>query len=171
MLPDIKEQTEFTDKINECRGIIHKICNLYANTAADREDLFQEIVIQLWKAWPRFRGDSKFSTWLYRVAINTAISDLRRQKTKVELSFPEYIPNEPIDKISDTETDEKIKQMYAAIAELNEIDRALVMLYLDDNSYEEIEAILGINQNTLRVKMNRAKEKLRQLTKNNFYGT
>jgi RNA polymerase sigma-70 factor (ECF subfamily) len=164
-------QTGFTEKINECKGIIYKICHLYASAPADQEDLFQEIVIQLWKGWPRFRGDSKFSTWLYRVALNTAISDVRKQKRTIELSFPEFIPAESPDPGNDNEKEEKLKQMYKAIAQLNEVDRAVVLLYLDDNSYEEIEEILGINQISLRVKMNRAKEKLRQLTKNEMYGT
>lgn len=163
-------QAEFTERINECRGIIYKICNLYTQGPADREDLFQEIVIQLWKAWPRFRGDSKFSTWLYRVALNTAISDLRKQKRQVELSFPEFIPREPAETYHESDREEQLKNLYAVIARLNEIDRAVVMLYLEDNSYEEMETILGISQNTLRVKMNRIKEKLRQLTKNEVYG-
>jgi len=169
-LPEKNNQAEFTEKINECRGIIYKICHLYAIAPVDREDLFQEIVIQLWKGWPRFRGDSKFSTWLYRVALNTAISDIRKQKRKIELNFPEYIPIEPHDLGNENEKDEKLEQMYKAIAQLNEVDRAVVMLYLEDKSYEEMEVILGINQINLRVKINRAKEKLRQLTKTEIYG-
>lgn len=166
-----KTQEEFIKHINDCTGIIYKICNLYTATATDKEDLFQEIVIQLWKAYPKFRGDSKFSTWLYRVALNTAISDLRKQKTKVDLSFPEFIPKDRADIKEDIEKEEKLKELYKAISQLNEIDRAVVMLYLDDYSYEEMESILGINQGTLRVKINRIKEKLRQLTKTEMYGT
>jgi RNA polymerase sigma-70 factor (ECF subfamily) len=170
-LPEKNIQAEFTERINECKGIIYKICNLYASAPVDQEDLFQEIVMQLWKGWPRFRGDSKFSTWLYRVALNTAISDVQKQKRAVELSFPEFIPSEQLDPGTDYEKEEKMERMYKAIAQLNEIDRAVVMLYLEDNSYEEMEEILGINQLSLRVKMNRAKEKLRQLTKTEKYGT
>lgn len=170
-MPDQQLQEKFIGYINECTGIIYKICNLYTVSTADREDLYQEIVIQLWKAFPRFRGDSKFSTWLYRVALNTAITDLRKQKRKVDLSFPEFIPRESADIKEGTEKEEKLKLLYEAIAQLNEIDRAVVMLYLDDTNYEEMESILGINQGTLRVKMNRIKEKLRQLTKTEVYGT
>lgn len=170
-MPDQQTQENFIQHINDCTGIIYKICNLYTSTAADKEDLFQEIVIQLWKAYPKFRGDSKFSTWLYRVALNTAISDLRKQKTKIDLSFPEFIPKDRADISEDFEKEEKLKEIYKAISQLNEIDRAVVMLYLEDNSYEEMESILGINQGTLRVKMNRIKEKLRQLTKTEMYGT
>lgn len=160
------QQTDFLNRINECKGIIYKICNLYANTHVDREDLFQEIVTQLWKAYGKFRGDSKFSTWLYRVALNTAISGLRFQKTKVELRFPENVSDNIREHEKDRGEEEQLKIMYDAIAKLNEIDKAIIMLYLDERSYEEMESILGISQNTLRVKMNRAKEKLRQLTKN-----
>lgn len=170
-MPNQKTQEEFIKHINDCTGIIYKICNLYTSSATDKEDLFQEIVIQLWKAYPKFRGDSKFSTWLYRVALNTAISDLRKQKRTVDLSFPEFIPMDLADKNAESDKEEKLKQLYAAIALLNEIDRAVVMLYLDDTSYDEMESILGINQGTLRVKMNRIKEKLRQLTKIEVYGT
>jgi RNA polymerase sigma-70 factor (ECF subfamily) len=144
---------------------------VYAFSSSDKEDMFQEIVIQLWKAYPKFRGDSKFSTWLYRVALNTAISDLRKQKRKVDLSFPEFIPMEKADIKEENEKEEKLKLLYEAIAQLNEIDRAVVMLYLDDTGYDEMESILGISQGTLRVKMNRIKEKLRQLTKTELYGT
>lgn len=166
-----KTQEEFIVHINNCSGIIYKICNVYAFSSADKEDLFQEIVVQLWKAFPKFRGDSKFSTWLYRVALNTAISDLRKQKRKVDLSFPEFIPRDSADIKDENEKEEKLKFLYVAIAQLNEIDRAVVMLYLDDTSYEEMESILGISQGTLRVKMNRIKEKLRHLTKTELYGT
>ena len=168
-MPDQQTQEKFITHINDCRGIIYKICNLYTDTVADREDLFQEIVIQLWKAFPKFRSESKFSTWLYRVALNTAISDLRKQKRNVELSFPEFIPLDKADVKEESEKEEKLKQLYEAISQLNEIDKAVVLLYLDENSYEEMESILGISNNTLRVKMNRIKEKLRQLTKTEMY--
>lgn len=170
-MPQPAAHEEFIRLINNCTGIIYKVCALYASTAADREDLFQEIVIQLWKAFPKFRGDAKFSTWLYRVALNTAISDLRKQNRTVELSFPEFIPREMTDINESSEKEEQLRQMYAAISRLSEIDRAVVMLYLEDKSYEEMEEILGVNQNNLRVKMNRIKEKLRQLTKTEVYGT
>ncbi len=134
-----KTQEEFIAHINDCSGIIYKICNLYTSSPADKEDLFQEIVIQLWKAYPKFRGDSKFSTWLYRVALNTAISDLRKQKRNVDLSFPEFIPRDSADIKEEIEKEEKLKLLYEAVAQLNEIDGAVVMLYLDDASYEEME--------------------------------
>ena len=145
--------------------MLYKVCNLYAHTEHDRQDLFQEMVIQLWKSYPKFRGDSKFSTWLYRIALNTAISDLRRQKHKILFVEPQHLPTEIEDLQYYKEKEEKFQQLYTAINELTEIERAITMLYLEDKSYEEMEDILGINQNNLRVKMNRIKEKLRKITK------
>ena len=165
-------QEEFTRQVEANGGIIQKICRLYGHTQPDREDLFQEIIVQLWKSVPKFKGQSKFSTWVYRVALNTAISDFRKKKRSVPVSSTDgasiEIGQEPG---SDIEKDEQADALYAAIRLLPEIDKAIVMLYLEDKSYEEIEDILGINNNNLRVKMNRIKEKLRQLTKNVSYGS
>jgi len=138
---------------------------MYCHTEFDRQDLFQEIVIQLWKSYPKFRGESKFSTWLYRIALNTAISDLRRQKKNVTLTEPSQLPTEIEDIQYYREKEEQFQQLNTAIGQLTEIEKAITMLYLEDKSYQDMEDILGINQNNLRVKMNRIKEKLRKLTK------
>ena len=165
-------QEEFVRQVEANEGIIQKICRLYGHTRPDREDLFQEIIVQLWKSVPKFQGQSKFSTWVYRVALNTAISDFRKKKRSVPVSSTEgssiEIGQEPG---NDIEKHDQADALYAAIRLLPEIDKAIVMLYLEDKSYEEMEDILGINNNNLRVKMNRIKEKLRQLTKNISYGT
>jgi RNA polymerase sigma-70 factor (ECF subfamily) len=162
----LKENTEkdFETKIRENELIIYKICRLYAHTAADRDDLYQEIVYQLWRSYQRFRGESLFSTWLYRVAFNTAIASLRKQSQVVA-----NIDEQPVSSIPDTtgSEEEQLKELYKAISRLNEIERAIVMLYLDDRSYEEMEAIMGISSGTLRVRMSRIKDKLRDLTKTN----
>jgi RNA polymerase sigma-70 factor (ECF subfamily) len=125
----------------------------------------------LWKAYPSFRGDSKFSTWLYRIALNTAISDLRRKKHHIISTEPDGLPEGIEDIQNYKEKEEKLEQLYKAINQLTEIEKAVVMLYLEDRSYDEMEDILGINQNNLRVKMNRIKDKLRKLTKAVEYGT
>ena len=151
--------------------MLFKVCNLYCQHAFERQDLFQEIVIQLWKAYPSFRGDSKFSTWLYRIALNTAISDLRRKKHHIISTEPDGLPEGIEDIQNYKEKEEKLEQLYKAINQLTEIEKAIVMLYLEDRSYDEMEDILGINQNNLRVKMNRIKDKLRKLTKAVEYGT
>jgi RNA polymerase sigma-70 factor, ECF subfamily len=158
------QQPEFVQLINQHQALIHKVCNLYGHTLPDREDLFQEIVIQLWKAYPKFRGDSKFSTWLYRIALNTAISGLRRRKNHITSYEPERLPTNIQEETYDHQKEDQLQQLYTAIRQLSEVERALVMLYLEDKPYDEMEDILGINQNNLRVKMNRVKEKLRKLT-------
>lgn len=159
------DQNEFIVLVNQHRGMLYKVCNLYCSSEYDKQDLFQEIVIQLWKAYPRFRGDSKFGTWLYRIALNTAISDLRKQKKHIQSVEPDKLPTEIQDIQYNKDKEEKLQQLYQAIHQLPEIERGIVMLYLEDKSYDEMEEILGINQNNLRVKMNRIKEKLRKLTK------
>lgn len=135
---------------------------MYAVNEADRQDLFQEIIIQLWKAWPRFRGDAKFSTWLYRIAINTAITGLRKHNDFVTSYEPDTLPTHIADEQQGRE-EEQLAFLYRAVAQLNEVEKAIVMLYLEERSYEEMEDILGISQGTLRVKMNRIKEKIRRM--------
>lgn len=156
----------FVQKINEHEGLIHKVCHMYARTETDRQDLFQEIVIQLWKAYPSFRNEAKFGTWLYRVSINTAITGLRKEKNITQPYEPNSLPATIDETYTYQQKEEQFAQLYTAINLLNEIEKAIVMLYLEDKSYLEMEDILGINEGTLRVKMSRIKEKLRQITKN-----
>jgi len=162
-----KQETEkqFENHIKENESLIFKVCRIYAYTDADRKDLFQEIVIQLWKAYPNFKGQSKFSTWLYRVAINTAITGLRKEKKFITSYEPASLPaNVGEDNDGEVE-EEQLQQLYTAIEQLTQIEKAIIILYMEDKSYDDMEDILGINQGNLRVKMNRIKEKLRQLTK------
>jgi len=164
-------QPEFVQLIRDNNGLILKVCNLYAATVQDRQDLYQEIVIQLWRSLPKFRNESKLTTWMYRVALNTAISDYRKQQRTIATTDLNLFTKEIAEQAEYNDKEEKLKSLYNAIGHLPEIEKAIVMLYLDDKSYEEMEDILGINQNNLRVKMNRIKEKLRQLTKTEVYGT
>lgn len=166
-----KTEQDFLLLLQEHQGIIRKVCHLYGRNDADKDDLYQEIVIQLWKSFSSFRGEAKISTWMYRIALNTAISNLRKQERKVTLSFPEFIPREEAESDEEKLKEEKLQQMYAAISRLSEVEKAIVMLYLEDKSYDEMEEILGIGNGALRVKMNRIKEKLRSLTKAEAYGT
>ncbi|HVU55099.1 MAG TPA: RNA polymerase sigma factor [Puia sp.] len=156
--------------VQEHRSMLYKVCRLYCFTDSDRQDLFQEMIIQLWKSYPKFRGESKFSTWLYRIALNTAISDLRKQRRRPSTIDTDEIPPSLSDMTWPGEEEQQLQQLYAAIDRLSDVEKALVMLYLEDRSYEEMEEILGINQNNLRVKMNRIREKLRKMTKEATYG-
>lgn len=163
-------QEEFVGLVQEHRSLLYKVCRLYCFSGADRQDLFQEMIIQLWRSYPHFRGESKFSTWLYRIALNTAISDLRKQHRRPSPVNMNEIPTPLQEMTWPGEEEQQLRQLYAAIDKLSEIEKALVMLYLEDRSYEEMEEILGINQNNLRVKMNRIREKLRKMTKEATYG-
>ena len=158
-------ERQFEKHIKENELLIYKVCRMYAFTAADGEDLFQEIVIQLWNAYPKFRSESKFSTWLYRVALNTAITGLRKKENFIESWEPAQLPEQTSEQNAGREED--LRQLHKAIAQLSRVEKAIVMLYMEDRTYEEMEEILGMSNGNLRVKMNRIKEKLRQLTKTN----
>lgn len=159
-------EIEFSKRIEESQGIIHKVSRMYCDNEEHRKDLFQEILIQLWKSYPSFRGDSKFSTWMYRVAINVAIQDLRKAKKKQQLFFQTNQFKDTSDEKKSEVQDEKLKLMHKAIAGLNKVEKAIVMLHLDDKSNEEIAEIVGITQNYVRVKMNRIKTKLSKTINN-----
>ena len=162
------EAKEFIALLNKHQNIIHKVCSLYMNNVSEREDLFQEITLQAWNAFKTFRGEAKFSTWLYRVALNTAISFFRKEKRN-----PGFQPTTDLPEYADETTDieEQMQAMYKCIAQLSKIDQALVMLYLEDYSYDEIGNILGISPNNVAVKMNRVKTKLRDESKKHYQFT
>ncbi len=155
-------EKEFITLLNQHQKIIYKVCNLYMDRHSDREDLFQEITLQAWKAYGSFRGDSKFSTWLYRVALNTAITFFRKEKRKPDVYSTDVVPEQTEDAYDPIE--EQVKAMYAAIGNLSKIDKAIVMLYLEDYSYQEIGDMMGITPNNVGVKMNRIKIRLKEET-------
>ncbi len=155
-------ENEFLAVLEAHKAIIYKIANLYAHTAEDRKDLFQEIVISLWKAYPHFKGNAKISTWIYQVGLNTAITNYRREKNKIryEPIFPftqetaAYIPNDLMDQMNG---------LYQAIEKLDKVDRAIILLYLEEKSYKEISEIMGISVANAGMKIKRIKEKLAQI--------
>ena len=145
------------------QNIVHKVCTLYTNDRDSHKDLFQEITIQLWKAYPKFRGDSKFSTWMYRVALNTAITLYRKSKRKIQTQDYESVIFRIKAEDYDETEEQQLKLMYKAVKQLGDIDKALVFLYLEDKDYSEISETLGITEVNARVKMNRIKNKLRTI--------
>ncbi|MDB5232565.1 MAG: polymerase sigma factor [Chitinophagaceae bacterium] len=159
-------EKEFLQLLNEHQKIIHKVCHMYAPADAAKEDLFQEVTLQAWKAFNSFKGNSKFSTWLYRVALNTAITFYRKSKRNPETVLTESIPD--TEEENNQTQEEQLQAMYLAIAELSDIDKALVMLYLDDYNYQEMGDILGISANNVGVKINRLKTKLKQGTQKHY---
>jgi RNA polymerase sigma-70 factor (ECF subfamily) len=156
-------EKEFLQIIQKNQGIIHKVCNIYCDLEEDRNDLFQEIVAQLWKSFPSFRNDSKFSTWMYRVALNTAITSFKKEKRRPDQGSLSYDNFQIVDEKYDTETEENIKQLHHAVTRLTGVEKSIVLLYLENKKYEEIAEITGITQNYVRVKMNRIKKKLKKL--------
>jgi RNA polymerase sigma-70 factor (ECF subfamily) len=164
------DQDEFLKLVEENKRIIFKICNSYCQNKNDREDLVQEVIYQLWKSGGSFDADHKFSTWMYRIALNTAISFYRKGKrSNPAVSFAEHqIDIEYKDDGSD-EIEEKMNLLQQFINELKELDRALMILYLEEKSYSEIADILGITETNVATKISRNKEKLKQkfLTSNN----
>lgn len=160
---DKAQQEKFVTLLEENQNIVHKICRLYTNDSDAHNDLFQEVTIQLWRAFPKFRGDSKFSTWMYRVALNTAITLYRKSKRRVKTQDFEGVSFKISAEAYDDTVEEQLKLMYAAVKGLNDVDKALVFLYLEDKNYREISETLGISEVNARVKMNRIKGKLRKI--------
>ena len=156
-------EQRFVAQLEENQNIVHKICRMYTYDQQSHKDLFQEITIQLWRAFPKFRGDSKFSTWMYRVALNTAITLYRKKKRSIKTQDYEAISFKISDEPYDDQTEQQLYVMYTAVKELNDIEKALVFLYLEDKNYKEISETLGITEVNARVKMNRIKTKLRNI--------
>ncbi len=151
------------------KGILYKVSKMYMDTHDDQQDLFQEIICQLWKSYDSFRNESQFSTWMYRVAVNTAIVFLKKEKRKVD----KYeIASE---NVKEEEGDSQIKEnqiehFYKAVQKLEKIDKAIIFYQLEGFSHKEIGENLGISEGNARVKLNRAKEKLKEIIKNQGYG-
>lgn len=150
------KEKEFTDLVNQNRGIIYKVIRLYVNHPEDEQDLFQEIHLQAWRSYERFNGLSKFSTWLYRVSLNTVLTFKRRAVLVKPAEDLENIGgiHEPHTRTEESEV------LYQAIRELSEIDRMIITLHLDGYENEEIADISGLTKNNVAVKLHRIKEAL-----------
>ncbi|CAM4192658.1 RNA polymerase sigma factor [Gillisia limnaea] len=160
---DKELEHQFVTNLEQNQNIVHKICRIYTNDQAAHNDLFQEISIQLWKAYPKFRGDAKFSTWMYRVALNTAITLYRKKKRGIQTIDYDSVHFRIKAEEYDGEAEKQLTLLYSAVKELNDIDKALVFLYLEDKNYKEISETLGISEVNARVKMNRVKTKLKKI--------
>jgi len=158
-----KTKDYFVDMLFKHISIIYKICNMYA-VESERNDLQQEIIYQLWRSFPSFRGEAKFQTWIYRVALNTALLGLRVKKIKyTEISEKEI--NIPYETYNDNDINLKVKQLYSHISKLNHIDKTIIFLYLEQCSYQDISEITGINKKNISVRLVRIREKLRKMFK------
>lgn len=157
------DKNTFLNIITSNQGIIHKVCGIYCDTAVDKEDLFQEIVAQLWRSFHSFRAESKVSTWMYRVSLNTAITHFKKDKRRPDREGIDQNSLQIADLGYDDTYEENLKLLNKAISKLTGIEKSIVLLYLEDKNYEEIADIVGITQNYVRVKMNRVKAKLKKL--------
>ena len=154
---------KFIAEFQKNQNIVHKVCRIYTSNQDAHNDLFQEITIQLWKAYPKFRGDSKLSTWMYRIGLNTAITLYRKSKRTIKTqNFDNVLYRIESKEYDDTE-EEQLKLMYSAIHQLSDIDKALIFLYLEEKNYKEISVTLGISEVNARVKMNRVKKRLKNI--------
>ena len=149
---------EFVDILNNHRGLIYKVCHLYCDDPEDRKDLFQEIVLQVWKSLGSFRQESTIGTWMYRIALNTAITHFRKEKRlggKVSLTGID-IP----DLNDSSEKEDQLIELFKAIENLDRIDKSIILLYLEEKNYEEISEITGLTRTNVGVRLNRIKIKL-----------
>jgi RNA polymerase sigma-70 factor (ECF subfamily) len=150
----------FTEVIKENESLIYKVVSLYADNREDQDDLFQEIIIQIWKSFSQFKNNSKISTWVYRIALNTAITGLRKRKKKInwlpigksELNYSEAQCHEQEDKFA---------FLYQCIKELNELDRGIILLYLENKSYSEMSEVIGMSESNIGTRISRIKQKLK----------
>lgn len=154
--------SEFISRVRPHQDIIHKVCFVYGRVAADRDDLAQDILLQLWKSFGSFDGRSSFSTWMYRVALNTAITFRRRQKSPVQ-DYPE--PWAESTQLAELELSADLKTLYRAIAQLSDIEKAIIMQWLDERSYRDIADTVGISEKNVGVRLVRIRERLARLVR------
>lgn len=156
------KEKEFSQLVKDNQGLIIKVSRLYTNSPEDEQDLFQEIVLQLWRSYDSFKGQSKISTWMYRVALNTAIT-LFRKKTKSPQTDELMDFHQKNFMEDDDERQQQVSLLYKVVKMLPKVERAIVMMYLDDLPYKDIAENLGISEVNARVKMNRLKKTLKEL--------
>jgi RNA polymerase sigma-70 factor, ECF subfamily len=164
MLKTAANEADFLAQLADCQGIVEKIARVYGRTASEQADLRQEILMQAWRAWPSFRGDSKFSTWFYKIGLNTALMHRRSAKPPTaDFDDKMVISVAPVEPIP---TD--LERLYSAIEKLNEAEKSLVLLWLDELSYEEMSSITGLTISNLGVKLTRIRAKLKTWMTDSF---
>ena len=156
-------EQDFVKLIRENERIIYKVCSLYVSDTYTLADLYQEVVCNLWRGLPKFRNDSSPGTWIYRVALNTCISGMRKAKRHPKSDYPvEELSDWLIEQ--DNSLDEDICEMYRMINRLKTLEKIVVLLYLEEKSYQEIADITGLTLSNVATKLKRAKEKLREMS-------
>ena len=162
-----KWETTFKEWLGEHQGLIFKVVRAYAATPEDQDDLFQEILLQLWSSIPRFRGEARVSTWIYRVALNTALvwkrGEKKRRQRRTPLIDISQVPETREGHRISAEDRQIVDRLYKAIRGLPKVDTSLVLMYLDGLSYSQMADILGISESNVGVKLNRARKRLAEL--------
>ena len=153
-------ENRFLKTIHDNQNIIYKICRMYRDNKEDQEDLYQEIVYQLWKSYPSFKNECKISSWIYRIALNTSMAVYRKSKPAIEYyeDFPEYIHPSGEEIVSENED-----RLFSSFRFLNDLEKAIISLYLEDFNYQEIAEITGLTENNTGVRINRIKNKLKKI--------
>ena len=155
-------EREFLDMIAAQKRVIYKVCYIFAKDQDDLNDLFQEVVLNLWKSFPSYRGDSTVTTWVYRIAMNTCITFLRRSNTRLQ-TIP--MTADVASLVADEEgRTGQLQELYRLINKLGKLERALILLWLEERSYQEMADILGISKANVAVKLLRTKEKLKKMS-------
>lgn len=152
----------YTSSILPYAAIIIKICRAYTNSQEDYEDYYQEVCLQIWRSKDNFRQQSEWSTWIYRISLNVCLTLLKKRKNDAGHFSSDALPNEAVED-SNAFADESLNMLYDAIKHLTEVDRAVILLYLEEKSYQEIAEIIGTNPNNIGVRVKRIKERLKKL--------
>lgn len=161
---DVTIEQKFLAFIRQYERVIYKVCYLYTTKNASLGDLYQEVVLNLWKAYPNFRQECKVSTWIYRIALNTCISFIRKEKNVPEIvtltQETDWLAEE-----DDDEWKEMIRQLYRMIGRLGQLDKSIILLYLEEKNYDEIAEITGLTVTNVATKLSRIKDKLKKMKK------
>jgi RNA polymerase sigma-70 factor (ECF subfamily) len=153
----------FLELMEENGAIVHNICRIYTNNSDDYQDLYQEILMQSWKSFPGFKSRSRFSTWLYKVSLNTAITEFHRKKR--HLKHMKNVSDHYNQMNQDRGREKYLEILYKAIGALNALDKAIILLYLEESSYRDMAEIIGISVSNVGVRLKRAKERLEGIIK------
>lgn len=157
-----QKESDFLEAIERHKGIIVKVSKVYFDQLEDQEDLRQEIIYQLWNSYDSFRNESQFSTWMYRIAINTSILFFKKEKKK-ETHFNEFQLSQTSFLNDVNNDDEKLRILYQSFQRLDKIEKAIIYLYLEDLGHKDIAKNLGISEANARVKLHRTKEKIKSI--------
>ena len=163
-------EKQFIDHLERHQGVVQRVARLYTHNAEDRRDLVQEILYQLWRAWPRYRGEARVTTWMYRIALNTALTGLRRGRRAPELLPLDPDQSGPAVDPAAALRGERVRSLHEAIRALGPADRAVVMLQLEGLPHREIGEVLGISENLVNVKLHRIRERLRTMMRDTIDG-